>query len=249
MIESVPVRVPVVAGLNVTDIVQVALLPASIVLHGVDPPATAAKSPLVPNESDVLAVPVFLTVTIFAALVVPTVWAANVSLAGVTVTMTVPAEAPVPERLTVCGEFVAWSVIKIEPVRVPVVVGVNVTLTVQFVPAASVLVQVVLDCAKSPVGVPTEIVVDAVPELVTVNDMGPLVVPTVCDGNVKLVGAGVTMTVVPVPDRVTVWGEFAALSVMVTVPGRLPPVVGANVTLIVQVAPPAKVGVQLFDWL
>ena len=87
------------------------------------------------------------------------------------------------------------------------------------------------------------------PVLVTVKDILPLVVPTVCDGNVKLAGEGVTMTVVPVPDRVTVWGEFAALSVIVTVPGRLPPVVGANVTLIVQVAPPAKVGVQLLVWL
>ena len=133
----------------------------------------------------------------------------------------------------------------IEPVRVPVTVGVNVTLTVQFAPAPSVLPQVVLDCAKSPVGAPTASVVDPVPEFVTVKDMGALVVSTVCDGNVKVVGAGITMTVVPVPDRVTVWGEVAALSVIVMVPGRLPLVVGANVTLIVQVAPPANVVPQL----
>ena len=71
--ERVPVSVPVVVGLNVTDTVQLALLPASVVPQGVVPPATAVKSPLAANESDVLAVPVFLTVTIFAALVVPTV--------------------------------------------------------------------------------------------------------------------------------------------------------------------------------
>jgi hypothetical protein len=90
--------------------------------------------------------------------------------------------------------------------------------------------------------------VDPVPVLVTVKDILLLVVPTVCDGNVKLVGAGVTMTVVPVPDRVTICGEVDALSVMVMVPGRLPLVVGEKVTLIVQVAPPAKVDVQLFVW-
>jgi hypothetical protein len=78
--------------------------------------------------------------------------------------------------------------------------------------------------------------------------MLPLVVPTVCDGNVKLVGEGVTMTVVPVPDKVTLCGEVDALSVMVIVPGRLPLVVGENVTLIVQVAPPAKEGLQLLVW-
>lgn len=73
MTEIAPVRVPVIVGLNVTDMVQLVPLPASIVPHGVVPPATAAKSPLAANESDVLAVPVFLMVTVFAALVVPTV--------------------------------------------------------------------------------------------------------------------------------------------------------------------------------
>jgi hypothetical protein len=57
----------------VTDIVQLAPLPASVVPHGVVPPATAAKSPVAANESDVLAVPVFLIVTNFITLVVPTV--------------------------------------------------------------------------------------------------------------------------------------------------------------------------------
>lgn len=138
MTETDPVRVPVVVGVNVTDMVQLLPLPASIVLHGVVPPATAAKSPLAANESDVLAVPVFLTVTIFAALVVPTVCAANVSLVGVTVTITVPAEAPVPERLTVCGEFEAESVTEIVPESDPVAVGAKVALTVQLTPAFNV---------------------------------------------------------------------------------------------------------------
>ena len=133
--------------------------------------------------------------------------------------------------------------------RVPVTVGVNVTFTVQLpLVAASEPVQLLV-CAKSPVAAPIVSGVDPVPVLVTVKDMLPLVVPTVCDGNVKLVGEGVTMTVVPVPDKVTVCGEVAALSVIVMVPGRLPLVVGANETLIVQVTPPPNEAPQVFVWL
>ena len=99
MTETDPVRVPVVVGVNVTDTVQLLPPPAKVVPHGVVPPATAAKSPLAANESDVLMVPVFLIVTILAALVVPTVCAANVSLVGVAVTTT--AATPVPVNFTV----------------------------------------------------------------------------------------------------------------------------------------------------
>ena len=107
-------------------------------------------------------------------------------LVGVAVTVTVAA-APVPVSPTDCGEFVAWSVIEIEPVRVPVVVGLNVTLTVQLAPAASVVEQVFV-CAKSPVAAPMESVVVPVPIFFTVTGWLALVVPTVCDVNVKLVG-------------------------------------------------------------
>lgn len=41
---------------------------------------------------------------------------------------------PVPVRLTVCGEFVALSVIEILPGSDPLAVGVNDTVTVQLVP-------------------------------------------------------------------------------------------------------------------
>lgn len=98
--ETVPVRVPTAVGLNVTDMVQLALLPPSVVPQGVVPLPTAAKFPVVVIASEVLAVPVFFTVTVLPALVVPTVCAANVSVVGVTATMTVPVP-PVPVRLTV----------------------------------------------------------------------------------------------------------------------------------------------------
>jgi len=84
---------------NVTLIVQVAaalrVLPQVFV---------CAKSPVAaPIEIVVLTVPVFFTVTTFAALVVPTACEANVSLVGVTVIVT--PVVPVPVRLIICGEL------------------------------------------------------------------------------------------------------------------------------------------------
>lgn len=134
--------------------------------------------------------------------------------------------------------------------RVPVVVGVNVTISVQLPPAASVLEQVFV-CAKSPVAAPMERVVDTVPVFFTVTGLLALVVPTVCDANVKLDGVGVTITVppVPVPDRVTVCGELVAESVIEIVPGSDPFAVGVKVTLTEQLMPACSTEPQLFIWL
>ena len=96
MTESVPARGPVAVGVNVTLIVQVAPAFNMVPQLGL----LAAKSPVVGNEIVVLAVPVFFTVTALLALVVFSACGANVSVAGVTVTVTVP-ELPVPVRLTV----------------------------------------------------------------------------------------------------------------------------------------------------
>jgi hypothetical protein len=189
---------PVVVGEKVAVIVQVA------------PPARVAPQVLVcPNwplatiEIDVEVPPVFLTVTTLPALIVPTACAANVSLAGVTVRVTVVA-FPVPVRVTFCGEFDALSVIVTAPVRVPATVGVKVTVTVQVAPAFKVAGQLFV-CAKSPVdaivsGVAT------VPVSFTVTVLPALVVPTACAANVNVVGVAVTVTVpaFPVPVRFTV---------------------------------------------
>lgn len=141
--------------------------------------------------------------------------------------------------------------IEIEPVRVPVVVGVNVTISVQLPPLAAREVEQLLVCAKSPVAAPMESVVDRVPVFFTVTDLLALVVPTVCELNVRLVGVGATTTVppVPMPDRVTVCGELVAESVMEIVPGSDPFAVGANVTVTVQLVPICRRVPQLFIWL
>ena len=82
----------------------------------------------------------------------------------------------------------------IEPVRVPVAVGVKVTPKAQFAPAVRVPVQVLageVAMAKSPLGA-TEIVVFTVPVFFTVTLCAGLVVPTACEPNVRLVGVGAT---------------------------------------------------------
>ena len=90
-----------------------------------------------------------------------------------------PDETPLPVRLIVCGLPVALSLTVSVPVRVPVVVGVNFTLTVQLAPVASEVPQVPSPAkAKSPLIVSPLIVMVVVPELVSVENCAALVVPT-----------------------------------------------------------------------
>ena len=55
--------------------------------------------------------------------------------------------------------------------------------------------------------------------------------------------------VTPVPDSATVIGPPGALVLMVSVPVRAPPLVGANFTLTVQVPPAAMEVPQVLVWL
>src|SRR5579862_3031220 len=70
-----------------------------------------------------------------------------------------------------------------------------------------------------------------------------------------LLGVAVTVVIagVAVPESVTICGEFVALSVTAIFPVKAPAVTGANVAVIVQVAPlPASVAGatgQLFVWV
>ena len=64
----------------------------------------------------------------------PTAWLAKVRLVGERLAT---AAVPVPVRLTLCGLPVALSVRVTAAVRVPLAVGVKVTLIVQLAPAAT----------------------------------------------------------------------------------------------------------------
>jgi hypothetical protein len=82
----------------------------------------------------------FLSVTVFAALVVPTACDPDPRLAG----DSAACKTPVPAKETVCGLLLALSVIVNVPVLLPVAVGVKDTLIVQLPPAASEDPQVVV---------------------------------------------------------------------------------------------------------
>jgi len=133
-----------------------------------------------------VAVPVFDSVTVCAALVVPTVWLAKVSEVGERLAVVVGA-APVPVRPTVCGLPEALSVTLELPVRVPDAVGVNVTLMLQFPPDASEPPQLSVS-AKSPLATMLLMVRVAVPVFDSVTVCAALVVPTLWLAKVSEVG-------------------------------------------------------------
>lgn len=87
----------------------------------------------------------FVTVTVFAVLDVPTDSFPKERLAGETFACT----TPVPVSDTVCGLLLALSVTVRVPVSVPSTAGVNATLIVHFAPAAKDVPQVFV-CEKSP---------------------------------------------------------------------------------------------------
>src|SRR5437016_14500472 len=100
--------------------------------------------------------------------------------------------APVPVMLMVCGLPAMLSVIVTAPVRMPVAVGVNVTLMVQLAPAATDVPQVLV-CMKSPLATMLVTLSAAFPVLFSVTDCAALVVPTSWFANVRLVGERLTL--------------------------------------------------------
>jgi hypothetical protein len=142
--------------------------------------------PVIENPAKLTAtVPVLLTVTLCAALVVPTDCGANVKLLGATVTVPDTA-APVPLSVTVCGLAVALSVNVIAPVRAPLAVGVNVIWNVHGVPSTAMLGHCgSVAPAKSPDVTILVNVTDTFPLFDTVTVCAALVVPTVWLANVS----------------------------------------------------------------
>src|SRR2546427_441389 len=131
------------------------------------------------------------------------------------------------------------------PVCVPELVGAEATLIAQLAPTAKEPPQVLVS-ANCPEIVTLLKVTLAVPVLLTVTVCEPLVCPILTLPKLRLVGD--TLTVIDPPEDETpdpvkpiVWGLFEALSAMVTVPARVPVVVGVKLTLSVQLAPAATV--------
>jgi hypothetical protein len=140
VIETLAFREPAADGVNVTEIVHVAL--AASVAGAVGQPFVCAKSPaFVPATAMLLivsgALPVFCTVEVSTPLVVPTGCEAKLRVAGVKLTAGAGVD-PVPLRPSVCGLSAALSVIVMFAELLPAAPGVNVTEMVHVAFASSV---------------------------------------------------------------------------------------------------------------
>jgi hypothetical protein len=221
-----PVRVPVPVGLNVIENTHGA---ASTPILGHCANVAPAKSPLVTMLLKFSGkFPLFDTVTVCPALVVPSAWLPNVNEVGA---IPIATATPVPVSVTVCGLPVALSVNVIVPVRAPAAVGVNVIGNVHGFASTAMLGHCAnVAPAKSPVIAMLVNVTAVLPVFDTVNVSGVLVnpMPSSPNGN----GVGVIVIVaglpVPVPVKVTDCGLPVALSVNVIAPVRVPVAVGLN---------------------
>ena len=143
--DTEPVNVPLASGLKVTLIVQ--LTPAFTVAPQVffsanGPDAVMPPTVRVPR-------PVLVSAIFLATLVVKIVWSEKVKLVGENATA---GGTPVPVSGSVWGLSGALSLTEIEPVNVPVALGVNVTLSVQLASGFTVAPQVFVS-ANGPVAV------------------------------------------------------------------------------------------------
>jgi hypothetical protein len=235
----VPVRVPVAVGLNVIEKTHGGF---SSPILGHCASVAPAKSPLVTILLKISAnSPLFDTVTVCAALVVPTTWLPNVNDVGV---IPITPATPVPFSVTVCGLPVALSVNVIVPVRTPAAVGVNVMWNVHGVPSTAMLGHCAsVAPAKSPL-VTTFVNVTGVPPVFdTVSVCDTAVVPTPSSPNSIVVGAIVIVPAGAVPNvAVTV---SSALSVTVQLGGVVCGLAGVQFPLkLVNVEPVAAVAVS-----
>jgi hypothetical protein len=178
-IASVPVCVPVTVGVNVVLIVHLPLA-ARVALQVL----VWAKSPVVAMLEIVTAVlRLLVSVKITGVLVVPKVTLPNPRTVGDNVT----GSTPVPVKVAACGLLPAFPLTVKVPVAPPVVLGVNVMLIVHLVPAPSPLPQVLV-CPKGTLAAMLEMVSLAVPVLVNVILLTPLVVATTWFPNAKVAG-------------------------------------------------------------
>jgi hypothetical protein len=235
VIVTAPVEATAVVGAKVTLIVQLAAAAsdAAQLCVGANPlPVVAIE--LIPSG----ALPEFVSVIAFAALVVPTVWLPNARLVGASATAGAGAATPLPDSATPCGLPPALDAMLRVAVRVFSAAGVNVTLIEQFVPGVSVVLLQLLG-ANSAALVPVVVMAPstrlAVPVLLIETVLAALVMPTVWLPKASVVadnpaaGAGAAAPL-PVRPRTLVFG--AALWPIVIVALRVPIAVGLKVTSI-----------------
>jgi hypothetical protein len=142
------------------------------------------------------------------------------------------AATPVPDKLTVEGEFVALLVIATEPVTAPAVVGAKVTVTVTAWFGVSVSPDVTpLTVKPAPLTFTPEIVTLELPVLVS-DTLCELLLPSFTLPKLKLVPLRLSVRVAatPVPLSAIESVGFEALLVIDTEPVALPAVDGEKLT-------------------
>src|SRR5439155_373063 len=245
--DSVPVRAPEAVGVKVTLMVRSEERRVGEERGGraLAPVLVAEKSPEGANELIVkAAVPVFVSVTVIAVLVVASSWLPKPRLVGANALRGV---VSFPLSVMICGLPPALSVSDSVPVRAPEAVGVKVTLMVQFPPAAKVAGLVrqalapVLVAAKSLEGANGLIVKAAAPVFVSVTVIGALVFSSSTLPTSILVLSLHAALPISFPLSVMICGLPPASSASDSVPVRAPEAVGVKVTLMVQFAPAGKV--------
>jgi hypothetical protein len=201
--ETVAESLDAAAGLNASVSVHFAaaakLVPqlfVSVKSAGAAPPR-AIEIPV----SDAL--PVFVSVTVFAALAVPVACLPKATLVALRVAIGA-AEVPVPPNEIVCGEPLALSLIETVAVAAPVAVGLNSSVIVQLAFTAMLAAQLLVSTKSPGAAPPSEMetpVSAAVPLSVSVTDFAALVDPAGWLPKASLVALSVTADVAAAPGQ------------------------------------------------
>jgi len=235
---NTPVRLPETVGVNVTLILQFAPFPSAV-----GQLLDSAKSPFtkIPEIFKVTS-PELVNVTDFDPLVVFTNWLEKLNELAERLATDA---TPVPVKLAAGAPPTALLFRVNMPVLFPRAVGVKAMYTEQLAPAARVVPQLLV-WLKSPVRVKPLMDSGPAPLLVSVSVWEVLDVLTNCEAKVNEEGENAPLGEIPEPDRLTACGlPPRASSAIVTIPVRLPVVVGLNATLSKQLAPAARAVPQL----
>ena len=240
---SVPDRVPVAAGLKLTCRVQLLSAPS-------DPTQLVdcrEKSPVMTGACRVTAAPPELVAVKVAGgeVAFRTTWPKSCEDGTMA---RVPGVAPVPLSAAVAGLAAKLPGTESDPLRLPMIEGVNSTSSLQLDPAASEVPQVVDAIAKSPLaeGVPS--VTGAPPLFAATKVADADVVPSTTIPKLSPAGESARLPGdTPVPDKDELAGLVAKLPAMLSAPVRKPVADGVKVTWTTQLPPAGSDAPQLVD--
>jgi hypothetical protein len=238
--------VPFALGVKVTPMLQLAftasVVPQVLLLNAkLEALVPVSDAPMPVSD----AVPVLVSVTLCAAVVVLSVPSVKVSAEA----DSDATGAAVPDRVTVCGDPLALSAMFSVAEKLPAPDGEKVTLMVQLALAAMPVPQVFVSPKLDvfvPVSVMPLMVIAAAPVLLNVTTCAAPLVKLSDVGEREATG---TALATPVPATLMLCVvPFDELSVTVRLAERAPVAVGVKFTVMVQDALDARLVPQLFVW-